>query len=255
MASDTVLSERDGPVGRLTLNRPAAMNAITIELAEALGEGLADLAADCNVIVISGAEGNFCVGGDFHELERLRQQGPDAAGGLFEAFAKVCVAIDELDVPVVAAVEGYAMAGGFELMQAADIAIVRSDATLADNHANYGQVPGGGGSQRLPRIVGRQRASALMLTGDRLNGVEAAAWGLAYRAVDGEEFEGAVEELLGRLAENPREALTRTKRLIRRGLELPLNEGLELERRTVLEHLAGETAASGIASFATREGS
>jgi enoyl-CoA hydratase/carnithine racemase len=94
-----------------------------------------------------------------------------------------------------------------------------------------------------------------MLTGDRLTGSEAAAWGLAYRAVDSDEFEAAVEELLGRLVAKPREALARTKRLIRRSLELPLHEGLELERRTVLEHLAGETAAAGIASFAAREGS
>jgi len=255
MAPSTVLSERDGQIGRLTLNRPEAMNAITIELAEALHAGLLELGAECNVIVIRGAGGNFCAGGDFHELERLRRLGPDAAAELFAAFGRACALIDELDVPVLAAVEGYAMAGGFELLQASDIGIVRTDATLADNHANYAQVPGGGGSQRLPRLVGRQRASAHILTGDRLTGAEAASWGLAYRAVEGEAFDEAVEELLGRLAGKSREAQARTKRLIRRGLELPLGEALELERRVVVEHLGDEAAAAGIASFASRGGS
>src|ERR1700730_13978364 len=110
MAQAIVLSERDGPIGRLTLNRPEVMNAITTELAEALHTGLAELASDCDVVVIRGAGGNFCVGGDLHELERLRPLGADATEELFAAFGPACALIGELDVPVVAAVEGYAMA-------------------------------------------------------------------------------------------------------------------------------------------------
>jgi enoyl-CoA hydratase/carnithine racemase len=252
MAPAAVLSQLDGPIGRVTLNRPEAMNAITIELAEALHSALARLADDCDAIVIRGAGGNFCVEGDFHELERLRERGPDATARLFAAFGEACALVGELDVPVVAAVEGYAMAGGFELLQACDIGIVTSDATLADNHANYGQVPGGGGSQRLARLVGRQRASAHILTGDRLTGERAAEWGLAYRAVAPGEFDAAVEDLLGRLAGKAREAQARTKRLLRQGLEMPRETGLELERRTVVEHLAGAGAAAGIATFTNR---
>lgn len=249
-----VLTRVDGRVGRITLNRPAAMNAITVELAEALESALLVLSTQADVIVIRGAGGNFCAGGDFHELERLRREGPDATLRLFEAFGRACSAVDEVPVPVVAAVEGCAMAGGFELLQASDIGLVTETARLADNHANFGQVPGGGGSQRLPRLAGRQRASALMLTGDRLSGVDAGQWGLAYRAVPEGELDAAIATLISRLIAKgkTRAAMTRTKRLIRDGLELPLAEGIELERRAVVEHLMGADAAASIATFRSR---
>jgi enoyl-CoA hydratase len=231
------------------------MNAITIALGRALERALGDAAEDADVIVLRGAGGNFSVGGDFKELERLRAEGPEAMAELFDAFGRACARIAELPVPVVAAVEGYAMAGGFELMQASDIVIVRDDATIADNHANFGQVPGGGSSQRLPRLVGRQRALAHILTGDRLSGAEAAAWGLAYRSVPAERFDATVDELAERLAGKSRAALARTKRLVHEGLQRPLAEGLALERQAVLEHLAGDPAAgAGIEAFTTRGG-
>lgn len=249
-----VLTRRAGRAGVLTLNRPEAMNAITTELAGALDDGLRALAADCDVIVVRGAGGNFCVGGDFHELERLRREGPAATLGLFAAFGRACRRIGELEVPVVAVVEGYAMAGGFELALASDIVLVAQDARLADNHANFAQVPGGGGSQRLPRLVGLQRASAHMLTGERMSGTEAVAWGLAYRAVPAADLDAATDELVERLTggRKSRAAQARTKRLIRDGLELPLERGLELERQTVVAHLTGPDAASGIAGFRQR---
>ena len=251
---DAVLTATEGRIGWITLNRPEAMNAVTIELALALEAALARLAEEADVIVIRGAGGNFSVGGDFEELERLRAKGETAMAELFDSFGRALALIAELPVPVVAAVEGYAMAGGFELMQAADIAIVADSARIADNHTNFGQVPGGGSSQRLPRLVGRQRALAHILTGDRLSGTEAAAWGLAYRAVPAAELDAAVCHLAERLAGKEREALARAKRLVYRGLELPLAEGLALERAEVLAHLAGDAAAEGIAAFTERRG-
>jgi len=252
MTPSPVLTAIDGRIAQVTLNRPEAMNAITVALARGLEEALSRLAEEAAVIVIRGAGGNFSVGGDFDELERLRAEGPAAMAELFDAFGRTCALIAELPVPVVAAVEGYAMAGGFELMQASDIALVRDDARIADNHSNYGQVPGGGSSQRLPRLVGPQRALAHILTGDRLSGAEAVAWGLAYRSVPAESFEAAVRQLAEQLAGKSPAALARTKRLVHEGLRRPLAEGLALERAEVLEHLAGEAAAAGIEAFTTR---
>ena len=177
-----VLCVVDGDVGRVTLNRPAVMNAITVELARALETRCGSWRREVRVIVIRGAGGNFCAGGDFDEVQRLTADGEAGLAELFAAFAGACDAIGEVPVPVVAAVEGYAMAGGFELIQAVDVAIVREDAVLGDNHLRHGMVPGGGGSQRLPRIVGSQRALGHILCGDRISGREAVAWGLAYRA-------------------------------------------------------------------------
>jgi enoyl-CoA hydratase/carnithine racemase len=248
----TVLAEAQGPIGWITLNRPDALNAVTIELARELEAALAGLAPQVGVIVLRGAGRHFCVGGDFKALEALRAEGPDAMAELFAAFGRATALIGQLDVPVVCAVHGYAMAGGFELMQACDIALVAEDAQLADNHANFGQVPGGGGSQMLPRLAGRQRASAHILTGDRLSGTDAVAWGLAYRAVPAAELADAARALAEQLAGKDREAQAKIKRLIRDGLALPLEEGLALERRVVVDHLTGESAGAGIASFINR---
>src|SRR6202022_55324 len=110
-------------IGRITLNRPERMNAVTTELARQLEHALSELSADptVNVIVIRGAGKNFCAGGDVAEVERLRPVGPESLGALFDAFRRACDVISTVGVPVVAAVEGVAMAGGFELIQAADI--------------------------------------------------------------------------------------------------------------------------------------
>jgi enoyl-CoA hydratase/carnithine racemase len=253
MVDAPVITAVDGPVGWLTLNRPEAMNAVTVALARELEAGLRRLAGEAAVIVIRGAGGNFSAGGDVGEVDRLRAEGPAALAELFGTFGRALALIAALDVPVVAAVEGYAMAGGFELMQACDIAIVADDAVIADTHLKFGQVPGGGGSQRLPRLVGRQRATAHILTGDRLTGAEALSWGLAYQAVPAAELEPAARRLAERLASRNRAAMARTKRLLVQGLELPLTDGLALERAEVVDHLTSAAGAAAIAAFTGRK--
>ena len=237
----SVLVSVDGAIGALTLNRPEAYNAVNIDLARAVERGLCTLGDDpaVNVIVIRGAGGNFSVGGDFKELEQLRAEGVDAMRELFESFHHACAAIASVPAPVIAAVEGHACAGGFELALASDIVLVRDDAKLSDIHSNHGMVPGGGSTQRLPRLVGPQRALGLILSGDRLSGAEAVEWGLAYRAFAEGEFESGLAEFAAKLAAKDRAALQRSKRLIRDGLERPLGDGLALELETVLEHLSG----------------
>lgn len=248
-----VLTTIEASVAQVVLNRPQARNAITVALATGLASALRAAAGQARVIVIRGAGGHFCAGGDFGEVSRLRARGPDALRPLFEAFGTACELIGELPVPVVAAVEGYAMAGGFELIQACDIAIARDDAVLADNHLNFGLLPGGGGSQRLPRLAGEQRALGLILTGDRLTGAEAQQWGLVYRAVPAAGFEAAVADLAATLAGKDPVALARAKRLVRDGLRRPLREGLALETEAIIEHLGGAEAAAGISRFAGRD--
>lgn len=238
-----------GEVGYITLNRPEAMNAVTIQLGQELERAILDTADAVSVMVIRGAGGNFSVGGDFHELERLQALGVGAMNDLFESFGRACAAIASVDVPVVSAVEGYAMAGGFELMQASDIVLVSETAKIADTHLNHAQIPGGGSSQRLPRLVGRQRALAHILTGDRLSGREAEEWGLAYRAYPAEGFADAVAAFAEKLAMKDRKTLATAKRLIYATLELPLADGLLAERAAVLAHLSGDSATSGIQQF------
>ena len=241
-------------VAHVTLNRPHARNAITIALAAALHDALTAAADQADVVLIRGAGRDFCTGGDFHEVSRLRAEGPHALRPLFETFIGACELIADIPVPVVAAVHGYAMAGGFELIQSVDIAVVRDDAVLADNHTNFGMIPGGGGSQRLPRIVGAPRALGHILLGERITGAQAAQWGLVHRAAPAETFETAVGEVVDNLAGKDRNALARVKQLVRRGLEEALADGLAMETEATLEHLAGDHAGAGIGRFTGRHG-
>jgi len=227
-------------VGHITLNRPEQLNAVTTELARHLEDALSRMSADpkVNVIVIRGAGKNFCAGGDVAEVERLRSAGPEALRTLFDAFRRACDVIDTADVPVVAAVEGVAMAGGFELMQAADIVIVSDDARIADSHINFGMIPGGGSTQRLPRLVGRQLALGLLLSGDRLSGLDAVRLGLAYSSFAPDDFDAGLRDFVTRLADRDRAAVTTIKKLVGRAHQHPLAQGLDDEIAAVVEHIS-----------------
>jgi enoyl-CoA hydratase/carnithine racemase len=244
-----VLTEREGRVGRITLARPEAMNAVDLELASGLDAALAELGADGGVIVIRGAGGNFCAGGDFAYLQEVRRERPDQLPELFEVFGRALARIEALPAVIVAAVEGYALAGGFELMQACDFAVVSADARIGDHHANFDQIPGGGSTQRLPRLVGRQRAAGLILSGERISGREAADWGLAYRAFGPAEFEAGLDALVARLAKVSPETLAGAKRLIREGLAGDLPAGLAAERAAVVEHIRGPVGGRAYEEF------
>lgn len=247
-----VRTVHSGDVATVWLDRPGSRNAITTALAQQLHEALATAAQTARVIVVRGTGGHFCVGGDFDEVARLRADGAEALRPLFEAFVGACELIAQLPVPVVAAVEGQAMAGGFELLQSCDLVVVRDDAVIADNHTNFGMIPSGGGSQRLPRIVGLPRAMGHILLGDRLTGQQLVEWGLAYRAAPAADFDAVLAVVCERLVTKDPVALQRSKQLIREGLSLPLSDGLALERVAVLDHLLGQSAAEGIRRFGAR---
>ncbi len=237
---------RDG-VGVITLNRPESMNAISVDLARGLDDALVELAATAAVIMIRGAGGNFCVGGDFDEVMRLRSLGAPALAELFDTFGAACSRIASIDVPVVAAVEGFATAGGFELMLASDIVLVADNARLADHHTNFAQIPGGGSTQRLPRLVGRQRALAIILSGGSVSPAQAVDAGIAHSVIAADRFDTEVEAFARDLAGRSRAAATKIKRLVRDGLDGPLDEGLASERRLVVDHILNDPDAAAAA--------
>jgi len=244
---------RDG-VGWITLNRPDRMNAITIELGRELERAILDVGTeqDVNVVAIRGAGGNFCAGGDFDEVQRLRAGGSEALRPLFDTFRCACEAVAKVAVPVVAAVEGVAMAGGFELMQAADIVLVSDDARIADNHISFGMIPGGGSTQRLPRLVGRQVALGMLLSGEKMSGVDALRRGLAYRSFPQGEFDDEVHRFVASLAQRQRTAVTAIKRLVYSSVGHVSAAGLDNEITAVVAHLGGVDGARGVAAFGAR---
>jgi enoyl-CoA hydratase/carnithine racemase len=248
-----VLVAVEDRIGRLTLNRPQARNAVSVNLARELAAGVRRLAPEVDVITVRGAGGTFCAGGDVAELDRLRLTGRQELAGLFLAFRDALRAIAQVEVPVVAIVEGHAVAGGFELAQACDIVVAAESAVLADIHSRFGQIPGGGSTALLPRLVGRARAGALILTGDSLSADAAREWGLVYEVFPEPALEAGVADLLRRLTRGSRAARAAAKRLIRDGLELPLAAALDAETEAVLDHLTGASGAAAVAAFNSRK--
>jgi enoyl-CoA hydratase/carnithine racemase len=160
--------------------------------------------------------------------------------------------IERLPVPVIAGVHGLALAGGLELTMVCDLVVADEQARLGDQHTNFALVAGGGGSQRLPRLIGARRAKELMLLGGWLDATQALAWGLVNRVAP---TGTAVETTLAvarELADKSGAASRAAKLLIDRGLDVDLRTGLELEKRVVAQHMRSDDAQAGLRAFAAR---
>jgi enoyl-CoA hydratase/carnithine racemase len=237
----------DGEVGHLLLNRPRVLNALNYTVVLELEQAIRELETHTRVILIEGAGDHFCAGADLRyvaETQKMRE--------FIEQINRAFFCMERAPIPVVAAVQGYALAGGFELMQACDVVIVAANAVIGDQHSNFGLIPGGGGTQRLPRLIGRQRALALLLSGDRLNGQEAVAWGLAYRSVSAVQLAQEARAFAQRLATKSKAGLKALKYLVNRGSEKALTEAIELEVDTFLEWVPGRDAQEGLRAFQER---
>jgi enoyl-CoA hydratase/carnithine racemase len=234
----------DNGIGHVILNRPDVLNALNYTIVLELERAVRQLETSARVILIEGAGNHFCAGADLYYLS-----GSQKIGELITQINSAFFAIERAPIPVVAAVQGYALAGGFELMQACDIVFVSDTASIGDQHANCGLIPGGGGSQRLPRLVGRQRALALLLSGDRLNGKEAAAWGLAYRSVPSTQLHDEAVKFARKLASKSREGLQVIKSLVNRSSEQSLDDSINLEVKAFHEWINNEDAQEGLRAF------
>ncbi|HEY4620296.1 MAG TPA: enoyl-CoA hydratase/isomerase family protein, partial [Gaiellaceae bacterium] len=180
-----VLWARDGAVGFATLNRPHALNALTVELVEELEECLDEAERDPAVraVVLAGSgEKAFCAGADLETLER-EYAGGSEPDELVEALHRVYGRLEGLERPVLAAVHGYCLGGGLELMLTADLCIAADNARFGLPEVNVGALPGAGGTQRLPRLIGPRRAKELMFTGELIDASEAHRIGLVNRVV------------------------------------------------------------------------
>jgi len=247
---ETLRLDREGPIARLVLNRPAQLNAINRQMLEDLSSACETIEGDPSIKVVTlAAEGRaFCAGADLRTVQELS---PDPQK--WEAFTRLWHRafnrIEALPVPVIAGVHGMALAGGLELTLVADLVIADEEARLGDQHANFGLVAGGGGSQRLPRLIGLRRAKELMLLGHWLSAREALAWGLINRVVPTGRLREKLNELAAQLAALSGSANRTVKMLANRGLDLSLVDGLALEIRAVAEHMKSADAREGLSAF------
>jgi enoyl-CoA hydratase/carnithine racemase len=253
MDFETITYAPAGGVARITLNRPDRLNAISPELLHDLDRACAAVEGDpgARVVTLTAAGRAFCAGADLRAVRELSPD-PERWGAFMGLWHRVFDRIEALPVPVIAGVHGLALAGGLELVLVADLVVVDDGARLGDQHANFGLVAGGGGSQRLPRLIGARRAKELMLLGGWLTAPEALAWGLVNRVVPAGTVATAVEEMAAALAAGSGSANRTVKALVARAFDTELAEGLELERRLVAEHMRSADAAEGLRAFAEK---
>ena len=250
---DTVTYAVGDGIGRIILNRPEQLNAISPDLLDDLDRACAAIEEDPRVRVatLTAAGRAFCAGAD---LRAVRELAPDPARwrAFMRRWHRVFDRVDALPVPVIAGVHGLALAGGLELLLVADLVVADEAARLGDQHANFGLIAGGGGSQRLPRLVGARRAKELMLLGGWLSAIEAQAWGLVNRVAPAGTMGAVVEELAAALAAKSVSAARTVKTLVNRAFDLDLATGLEMERELAGAHMRGPDAAEGLRAFAEK---
>jgi enoyl-CoA hydratase len=255
MSENVLLVDRSEPgIAVLTLNRPAWLNALNGELVEALLAALDQIAAagpDVKVIVLRGAGRAFCAGADLKWLNTGVLADHAAHGRFQDSLNLVCDKLESADQIVIGAAHGYALAGGLEVLLACDMIVAAQDAQLGDEHIRRNLIPGGGGSQRLPRKIGLSRGLFTLLTGHRMSGEEAERWGLACASVEPGDVAKATLELARGLASRDAAALATMKMIVRRGLELPLRDALWLELYQQQRYRAKSGAMDqGVADFA-----
>lgn len=228
MSEDVVLVSRDGPVAIVTLNRPQAMNALSAELRRSLARVFRELEADDDVraIVLTGAGSRAFTAG--LDLKELGQQGLGAANATGPDDNPV-KAIEQTGKPVIGAINGVAITGGFEVALACDVLIGSENARFADTHARVGIMPGWGLSQKLSRLVGPYRARELSLSGNFLDAATAERWGLLNRVVPADELLSAATKLAHDMASIAPGFARAYKRLINDGYEIPFGAALALE--------------------------
>ncbi|MFA5884095.1 MAG: enoyl-CoA hydratase-related protein [Acidimicrobiia bacterium] len=240
-----LLERRDDGVAVLRLNRPP-LNPLSRALLAQLTAHASEVAGDPAVkaVVLIGSDRALAAGADIDEFG-----GPDEARVVAAGFRAAGDALGAIPRPVIAAIAGYALGGGLEIALACDLRIVADNARLGQPEIQLGIIPGGGGTQRLARLVGPARAKELIWSGRHVRAEEAVAIGLADRAVPAADLEAAALEWAASFASGAVVAMGQAKRAIDEGLDLTLGAGLDLEADCFADTFVTEDAATGIASF------
>lgn len=245
----SILYELDGPLAIVRLNRPEKFNALSREMILALGDTFTQIATrpELRAVILTGAgERAFCAGTDIAELTLLDEV---TARAVSERGQAVCKQIEQCPVPVIAAINGLAVGGGFELALACHIRIASSNARFSLPEAKLGVIPGYGGTQQLTRELGKARALEMMLTNGELSAAEAFDGGLINRMTDPANVVSEAQSVANDIAKLAPLAIRACLQAVTRGLELPLTEGLALEAELFASLFATEDVREGTQAF------
>lgn len=246
--TEELQQRHDGGVLWLTLNRPQALNSLTLALVHALIGTIeaAQQDPDVRIIVLTGQGRAFCAGADLKDPARAR---PESGAEFVQAIGALTELIEASAKPVIAAINGIAVAGGLELVLACDLVIAAESARLGDAHSNYALFPGAGATVRLPRKVGLNNAKLLMFTGDMHPALEWKALGLVNQVVADDGFVDAVSALAAKLAAKSPLVLARMKQALNDALDHPVAVGLRYERALANLHHFSADRVEGLAAF------
>jgi len=246
--SEQVRWEREGRVAWITIDHPPA-NALSQEVMVGLRAAFAEVDQDrqLGAAVLTGAGERFFVAGA--DIGEFQTRGAEATRASIESGQQLTLEMEQLRYPLVAAVNGFALGGGLELAMACDLRLASSLAQLGQPEIRLGIIPGWGGTQRLPRLVGRGRALELLLTGESIDAARALELGLVNRVVEPDQLRMAAQELAARLAEQAPLAVAAIKRAVSGGLDRPLRAGLALELEEFDRIFRSGDAAAGISAF------
>lgn len=249
-----VTTEIDNGVAILTLNRPEALNAMSKAMMQAFDRALDRIVADEGVraVVVTGAGKAFSAGGDLAEFSRLLETDPPSLLATLAFNQRVLEKLEAAPAPVIAAVNGVAVAGGLELVLCCDVVVAAAGARLGDGHANYSIIPAGGSTARLPRKVPANVAMHLLFSAELFPASDFVAWGLVNKVVPDAELRQEAVTLARSYARHSRRVLAAIKRLTR-GAGAPFAQLARSELEAFADYMSHPELANGLARFAGRK--
>ena len=252
MSFQEVTVEKLDNIARITINRPDQLNAISRRTLQEMERALKELRKDPNirVVILTGAgEKAFCAGADLKGGIFTPETDSVKGARLARMGQEFTELIERYETPVIAAVNGLAFGGGWEIAMACDVIIASENAQFCLPEINLGLIPGWGGTQRLPRLIGKSRAKELIFTGDRLTAREAERIGMISKAVPTKELQKTALELAGKLAMKSPIMLKLAKQAISRGIDMNLKSGLAEEVRAFRVCFTTQDFREGMRAF------
>jgi enoyl-CoA hydratase len=244
MAYENIIFEKEENIAIITFNRPDAMNALNNQTRAEFAQAIAEVAADdaVKVLILTGSGKAFVAGSDIKEFNKT-------TSFMAHNIKRLGEMVEKLEKPVIAAVNGFCLGGGCEIAMGCDIIIASEKAKFGQTEINIGIIPGGGGTQRLQRLIGACRAKELIFTGDIITAAEADRIGLVNRVVPLEELLPKAKELAKKIATKSAAALKLAKQAVNYGMQVPLESGLKYEYEMYALALSLEDKVEGVNAF------